>query len=200
MGRDKAQIQFNGEPMWRRQYRVLRRAGASPVVVVRRDGQSALGKDIPEVRDVFPGAGPLAGLQAALVAMETRWLAVLAVDMPAIDAGWFRWLSEFCGVESGAVVRHEDGFEPLAAIYPRAALATVARRLRRGALSMQELIAALVRADRMTVVSLSETERWRVENWNRPQDRRPARPRGEKIRAQRTPGQKNFSWNRGKPG
>jgi len=197
MGRDKAQIQFHGEPMWRRQYRVLRRAGASPVIVVRRDGQSALGKDIPEVRDVFPGAGPLAGLHAALVAMETRWLAVLAVDMPAIDAGWFRWLSEFCGVESGAVVRHEDGFEPLAAIYPRAALGTVTRRLRRGAGSMQELIAALVRADRMTVVPLSETERWRVENWNRPQDRRPVPPARGKNQSAAHPGAKKFlmeSW------
>ena len=175
MGRDKALLRVGGEVLWERQVRVLRVAGAQPVVVVRRGEQSALGRDkrqrIRNLVDTFVDAGPLAGLHAALAAAETPLVAVLAVDMPEIDAAWFRWLAGFCREESGAVVRHADGFEPLAAIYPRSVLVTVTRRLRRDALSMQELIKGLVRAKRMTVVSLPEEERWRVKNWNRPKDR-----------------------------
>jgi molybdopterin-guanine dinucleotide biosynthesis protein A len=172
MGRDKARLRVAGEPLWRRQVWVLRVAGAEPVALVRREGQKILDKRIPHLRDALTGAGPLAGLHAALQAAESPWVAVLAVDMPAIDAEWFRRLLAQCRRGTGAVAKHADGYEPLAAIYPRNALAIVARRLQRGERSMQGLVRALARAKKMMVVPLPEEKRRRVENWNRPEDRR----------------------------
>ena len=67
MGCDKAEIVIGGEPLWRRQVRVLRTAGADPVMLVRRPGQSAP-DGIPILRDGVGDAGPMAGLQAALSA------------------------------------------------------------------------------------------------------------------------------------
>lgn len=175
MGRDKASLRLDGEAMWRRQIRVLKNAGAQSVVILRRADQSVLGerdrKPIKNVRDEFVDAGPLAGLHAALASAETPLVAVLAVDMPAIDADWFRWMFGFCRDGGGAVVRHADGFEPLAAIYPRTAQRTILMRLRRGALSLQDLVRALVRSGKVKVLTLPEDERWRVKNWNRPEDR-----------------------------
>ena len=172
MGRDKARLRVRGEVLWRRQVRVLREAGAEPVVLVRREGQSAM-RGVRVVRDVFTGAGPLAGLHAALgSAGEATWVAVLAVDMPAVDAAWFARLRRRCARGCGAVVRHAEGFEPLAAIYPVEARAVVERRLRRGERAMQGLVRALVRAKRMAVVEIAEAERTAMENWNSPQDRR----------------------------
>jgi molybdopterin-guanine dinucleotide biosynthesis protein A/molybdopterin-guanine dinucleotide biosynthesis protein len=81
-------------------------------------------------------------------------LGVLAVDMPEIDAAWFRWLSGFCRPGVGAVVRTTAGFEPLAAIYPREALAAVVSHLELGDGSLQHLVAALVEAQRLVVVPL----------------------------------------------
>lgn len=182
MGREKALLRAGGIAMWRRQAEVLRRAGAEPVVILRRQGQSALGRGgrwaLPHLRDQFADAGPLAGLHAALAGTERPFVAVLAVDMPEIDAAWFRWLGGFCHDDCGAVVRHHDGYEPLAAIYPRGALATVTRRLQRRALSMQEMVRGLVRAKKLTAVVLPERERWRVKNWNRPADRKRGRASG----------------------
>jgi len=172
MGRDKARLRFGGEALWRRQVRVLREAGAEPVFIVRRDGQPGLGRDVPHVCDTFADAGPLAGLHAALSAAETAWVAVLAVDMPAVDAAWFRRLKSFCRTGVGAVARHAEGFEPLAAIYPREALAAVARRLKRNERSLQKLVTALARGRRVRIVRLAEAELWRMENWNAPADRR----------------------------
>ena len=168
MGRDKAWLRVRGEPLWQRQMRVLHDAGAASVTIVRRPGQAGFGPGVLQVRDRFPGAGPLAGLHAALFATCASHLAVLAVDMPEIDAAWFRWLGSFCRPEAGAIACHADGCEPLAAIYPREALATVTRRLQETRLSLRELVTELAQTQRMTIVSLPESERWRVENWNLP--------------------------------
>lgn len=168
MGRDKARLRVGAERLWQRQVRILVEAGAEPVVVVRRPGQRALGREVPHVRDGFPGAGPLAGLEAALRATEAAWVAVLAVDMPAMDAAWFRRLRRRCRAGVGAVGQGPEGFEPLAAIYPREALPAVVRRLGRGERSMQALVAGLVRARRMAIVRLTRKELWRMENWNTP--------------------------------
>jgi molybdopterin-guanine dinucleotide biosynthesis protein A len=146
------------------------------VALVRRPGQSDLAAGLPLCRDRFTGAGPIAGLHAALTWNLTcpapaERLAVLAVDMPAIDAGWFMGLRRHCRPGGGAVARHDGGFDPLAAIYPAAALPLVEERIRRGEHSLQRLVAALVAAGLMTAVVLPETERHRLANWNSPADR-----------------------------
>lgn len=170
MGRDKALLRIAGEPLWRRQARVLRAAGAEPVFVVRRRGQRMLSAEISHAWDAWENAGPLAGLEAALRAASGRWVAVLAIDMPGIDAEWFRWLGRFCAPGCGAVVRHARGTEPLAAIYPREALPVVSRRLKEGRRSMQELATALARGRRMRLVRVDATEAANWQNWNTPED------------------------------
>jgi molybdopterin-guanine dinucleotide biosynthesis protein A len=171
MGREKARLTVGGEKLWQRQVRVLREADAEPVVVVRGEGQRGLGRGVRQVRDAFRGAGPLAGVHAALSATEARWVAVVAVDMPAMEARWFAALRRHCRRGVGVVGRHADGFEPLAAIYPREALPAIARRLARGERSMQDLVRALVRARRMKVVRIAGAARGWMENWNTPADR-----------------------------
>lgn len=176
MGTDKALLEFDGLPLWRRQHRVLAAAGMDEVVLVRRAGQSDLSPDIPLCHDRFTGAGPISGLHAALTFNlacpgPAEGIAVLAVDMPAIGAGWFAWLRRHCRAGVGVVAQHAGGFEPLAAIYPAASLPLVEERIRRGEHALQGLVSALVAAGLMTVVLLPEAERHRVANWNSPADR-----------------------------
>jgi molybdopterin-guanine dinucleotide biosynthesis protein A len=83
-------------------------------------------------------------LHAALAPQASEWVAVLAVDMPGIGPEWFRRLQTQCGPGVGAMVRHAEACEPLAAIYPREALSEVTRRLGRGEGSLQALAAALL--------------------------------------------------------
>jgi molybdopterin-guanine dinucleotide biosynthesis protein A len=172
MGQDKAQLPLNGQPLWLRQARVLQRAGAGPVGVVRQPAQAALAlpPGISLWHDRVTDAGPLAGLDAALSQCPTEWLAVIATDMPALDASWFQWLRGHVRPGCGAMVRHANGdHEPLAAIYPRAALAEVARRLESGPRSLQSLADALIAAGRLTSLPLPASDGWRVANWNTPE-------------------------------
>lgn len=168
MGRDKAMLRVKRKALWRRQVAVLHDAGAEPVWIGRRSDQPKLGRGARVVLDELSGIGPIAGLHSALQASETDWVAVLAVDMPAIGAEWFEGLLAKCTVGCGAVVQHVDGYEPLAAIYPREAFETVSRRVKEKAYSLQGLVTTLVRAKRMRVVRLPESDRWRVANWNEP--------------------------------
>jgi molybdopterin-guanine dinucleotide biosynthesis protein A len=168
MGRNKARLVVDGEPLWRRQMRVLREAGAAPVRLVQAPGQRALTRGV--LRDSVRGAGPLAGLHTALRATRGTHLAVLAVDMPRIDAAWFTWLARHCTPDRGAIVRTPRGYEPLAAIYPQPAIAAVETRLARGRFSLQELVRVLVRRKQLRILRLPAAGREQVANWNTPAD------------------------------
>lgn len=171
MGRDKAALVVGENPLWQRQVNLLRTAGAGVVGVVRRPGQPALElpADIPLWQDAVTGIGPLAGLHAALTACPTDFLAVIATDMPRLEYGWFQWLGGSCSNNCGAMARRNDGtHEPLAAIYPKAALAEVTRRLAGPDLSLQVLAEALIAQKLLVSVPLPEADLWRVENWNTP--------------------------------
>lgn len=170
MRRNKATLRIAGEPLWRRQELVLSAAGADPVLFALRPRQRSFGRRALEIRDTVENAGPLAGIHAALAASPGPLLAVLAVDMPRIGAAWFRRLRRHARPGCGAVFRGPDGFEPLAAIYPREALAEATRRLRAKDHAVHRLVETLVRARRMKVLNLSPRELAQAANWNRPGD------------------------------
>jgi molybdopterin-guanine dinucleotide biosynthesis protein A len=167
MGSDKMNLEVAGEALWRRQARVLREAGAERVLLIRRPGQG-LPEGITTRRDLYANSGPLAGLQAALVGAAEPWIAVLAVDMPGIDAAWFRWLGGFCGPGIGVMVGGAEGFEPLAAIYPREALAEITGRLQRRDLALQRLARNLAESGRLRVLPVSANAAGRTANLNTP--------------------------------
>ncbi|AOS46177.1 molybdopterin-guanine dinucleotide biosynthesis protein MobA [Lacunisphaera limnophila] len=174
MGRDKATLAHEGRPLWERQAAVLRDAGCAFVGVVRQPGQAPLGLPEPVLlwHDAVADAGPLAGLHAALSSSRTLLVAVLAVDMPRIDAWWYHWLGSYCGSNIGAVACRPDGsYEPLAAIYPRTALVEATARLAGPDRSLQALAGALMTRHLLRSVPLPEGELWRVANWNTPADR-----------------------------
>jgi molybdopterin-guanine dinucleotide biosynthesis protein A len=169
MGGDKARMRVGGVELWRRQLGVLMRAGARPALLSLRPRQRSFGWQ-GEVRDPAADAGPLGGVAAALAAAPAPLVAVLAVDLPHIDAAWFRRLGRRCRPGSGAVVRGPKGYEPLAAIYPREAAALCMARLRAGRLSLQSLLSALVRQGRMAVLPMRMGDGARLANWNTRKD------------------------------
>jgi len=167
MGRDKARLSVAGEPLWRRQRRVLADVGAGRVVFALRAGQRRFSPGLEVVRDTWSGIGPMAGLHAALADCRTEWLAAVAVDLPRVEAAWFRRLARECGPGRGAVGVNADGFfEPFAAIYPRAVQVELARAAQSGRHSLQPVLRALVRAGRMRAVRISARAANGLLNWN----------------------------------
>lgn len=153
MGRDKALIEAAGEPIWRRQVRVLKEAGADTVLVARRRDQQPL-EGAACVFDAFSDSGPMSGIHAALAVGGSPHVAVLAVDMPGVDAAWFAWLKRLCAPGVGAAAVHDQSIEPLAAIYPGDILAEVAGRIGRRELSVRRLVEELAREGRMRLAPI----------------------------------------------
>ena len=167
MGTEKALLTVAGEPLWRRQARVLREAGAAEIrLSVRREQAWASASGERLVHDAVEDAGPLGGIVAAARAMRGTHLGVLAVDLPRMEPAWWRTLAENCRPGRGAVGKCEGFFEPLAAIYPREILAAAEAALKAGEWSLQRLLAA--EAARFACVEIGVAEAAWFENWNAP--------------------------------
>jgi molybdopterin-guanine dinucleotide biosynthesis protein A len=123
MGADKATIEVGGVTLLERAVTRLREV-CDPVLVAPGDVTLPASGAYVSVVDATPGAGPLAGLVAALRAAPHRLLAVAAVDLPWLDPALFRLLAGRIGAHDVALCETDRGVEPLHAVYARSALAT----------------------------------------------------------------------------
>ncbi|RMH04118.1 MAG: hypothetical protein D6702_04105 [Planctomycetota bacterium] len=97
------------------------------------------------IADLMPGAGPLAGLAAALAAAGEGPVVVLAGDLPGMDEAFIRWLQRAALVDPDrpCVPRGPRGLEPLAAVWPAALAEELAARLRSGQRALQRILAEI---------------------------------------------------------
>lgn len=122
MGRDKAALEFDGQPLVERCVAVLRECFPE-VFVIRQD-------------DV-PGLGPIGGLATAL--RRAPEVFVVACDMPFLDAGLiWRMASDLPGYDAVAIPG-----EPLHAAYDARILPVVEQQIAAGDYGMQHLLARL---------------------------------------------------------
>ena len=144
MGQSKAALLIGGEPLVRRVVRLLRLA-LRDVMVVGSGDLAALVPDTPIIQDLplHQGQGPLAGLEAALNAIETPYAFVVACDMPFVLPDLVRAMVDLTIADPShdvLVLRTSQGIEPLHAVYSRACLPVVTRQLDAGERSLQRLL------------------------------------------------------------
>lgn len=80
MGRDKALIEVDGDPLVNVAVRALIDAGAQEVFTVGGDREALNGLGLAFVADEFPGQGPLGGIITGLTKATEDIVAVLACD------------------------------------------------------------------------------------------------------------------------
>lgn len=169
MGADKALLDVDGTPLLDR---VLGRLAtvASPLIVAG----GAHAYDRPgciEVPDAVTGRGPLGGLVAALRACPHPLCAVVAVDMPDLDAPLLAALAGMWNGEDAIVPVSSRGPEPLHAVYARSALPVAEALLDGDDVAMRTLLARLrVReVDAVEAAGAAVARRF-AGNLNRPED------------------------------
>ncbi len=177
MGRDKALLQVDGESLLARQVRLLRAAGATEVLLSqspdRPRPKSALPPDVRLIWDdpTANAAGPLGVLATVIAAATSDWVAVSAVDLPALTVEWWRSLLRRTSPGVGVVGQRPDGdFEPLAAVYPRIALGAIRQQLASGNRALQHLITAGIAAGWIQVWPIPTDQLPLLRNWNCPTD------------------------------
>src|SRR5690349_18734131 len=115
MGRDKALLDFGGQPMLERIARELS-AIASAVSLV---GARQIYPSFENVPDVHQQWGALGGIHAALTAARADWAALVACDLPFVTNKLFERLATFVNDTTDAVVPIQaDGRpQPVCALY-----------------------------------------------------------------------------------
>lgn len=176
MGRDKAALSVGGEPLLERQLRLLGEAGVAELWVSLATADTLPepgwpGDAVQVVRDRVPDAGPLEGLEQVLDRTSAARLLVLAVDLPALDAGFLRRMLLRCGNGKGVVPVTSRGHEPLCAVYPVGpARTTVSGWGARGEKSPRRLVAEGVAEGWMEEWTLDPADEACMTNWNKPGD------------------------------
>ncbi|HEY2614506.1 MAG TPA: molybdenum cofactor guanylyltransferase [Chthoniobacterales bacterium] len=155
MGRDKATIEFEGQPLWKRQLELLRSLDPEKLFVSARARLGWLPDNVGLLLDDPPSRGPLSGLTKALTAMRTTHLVALAVDMPFITAGELENLLELATEDRGVVPVVADRAEPLAAIYPATAAGDFQAALAGSDLSLQSIVRRLAARDKIKLSRLA---------------------------------------------
>ena len=164
MGRDKALLPVGESVLWQRQWDLLAAVGVTDRWLSVRAEQTWVPSGVAVVHDNVPGAGPLAGIAAALENMHGTHLLVLAVDLPRMEPAWFERQMSLCAPGVGAVGRRGGFYEPLAAIYPRELHSQAEAALARGEHTLQRFIAASGGA--MQAVEIGAAEAAWFANWN----------------------------------
>jgi molybdopterin-guanine dinucleotide biosynthesis protein A len=170
MGRDKAAMVFRGEALWRRQLRILRDLGPEKVFVSARTESSWLPAGTELLLDDPPSRGPLSGLTKALLQMESSHLVVLAVDMPFVTREQLRYLRTMVSEGRGVVPVIGQRTEPLAAVYPAAAVGEFAAALAGPDFSLQPIIRKLAADEKVRLYAVLDEDAHFYWSLNEPGD------------------------------
>jgi molybdopterin-guanine dinucleotide biosynthesis protein A len=136
MRRDKAHLEYRGEPQLLRAWRLLGEVTEQAFVSAREDQRSdPLRAGLPLIIDSYESVGPAAGILSAQDAYpDVAWL-VLACDLPLLGADTLRRLlaERDPAADATAFTSRHDGLpEPLCAIWEPASHALLLQRYRNG--------------------------------------------------------------------
>ena len=141
MGRDKLPLEVGDTTLLERVHGTLTLCCDEILIVGGRGHIPAVSRRIPDLR---PGEGPLAGIEAGLLAARHRAVFIAAGDVPFLTGDLVEYLLGLLSGDVPAVVPDfGDRSHPLCAAYGREVRPTVSAALDRGIRSVRELLRSL---------------------------------------------------------
>lgn len=137
MGTDKALLELDGEPLWRRGQRIL--VNLFDYVFIAGDRPDLATPECPCHLDTRPGSA-LGGLETALRQAGRDWVCVLPCDLPFPSPALLISLLTYREGVQAVVPRTMHGCEPLIACYRRDCLPAVIDQLERGDFRLTNLL------------------------------------------------------------
>lgn len=138
MGREKAFIDFNGEPLVKRTVGILKPL-FEKILIVSKEREPFLFLGVPVYVDLYPNGGPMGGIYTGLFHSKGPVFAV-ACDMPFLDPGLIRYMAGQLQGFDAVVPGCRDGVHPLHALYSKTALPEMKRLLENGDVKMTRLL------------------------------------------------------------
>jgi molybdopterin-guanine dinucleotide biosynthesis protein A len=135
MGRDKSALPVAGMTLL--EWMVQRLGPRFMETIVAGAPAPEAAREAPDRR---ADAGPLAGIEAGLLAASSPYVFVVACDMPRASARLAALLIERCAGHDAAVPRVDGRAQPTCAAYARTAAARIGGYLERGARRATEML------------------------------------------------------------
>jgi molybdopterin-guanine dinucleotide biosynthesis protein A len=137
MGQDKALLDVEGRPLIALVAERLRTV-ADEVIVAANDTARYAAYGDRCVPDIYPRVGTLGGIHAGLRAASHDLVVVVACDMPFLSPDVLAWFVRAAGESNGTgppdltVLKHDEGVEPLHAVYRKSCLPSIEATIRSG--------------------------------------------------------------------
>jgi molybdopterin-guanine dinucleotide biosynthesis protein A len=170
MGRDKARMECDGQPLLALALNKVRALGIQEVFISGRAGEDYAAFKCPVLYDLEPGFGPLGGIERGLHECTSPLLLVLAVDLPHMTVAFLQALRARCDRLTGGVPKLGDGLEPLAAIYPKRCHAVAFEAIARSRHSARNFADACLHERAVKTFPVPVSKAGCFANWNSPAD------------------------------
>jgi molybdenum cofactor guanylyltransferase len=172
MGTDKALLPIESPegpmPLWLKQWKLLQSLHPAELLF-SGPVRTGLPKDAIVLADRWESAGPLGALATCLAFAKTDFLFVVAVDLPQMDLDCLSEMLRRCFCSKAGVIPVLDRrFEPLVAIYPKAAFARAVARVIQKQLKLQEFVAELMMEHLVVPWEVPPARAACFVNWNEP--------------------------------
>jgi len=116
----------------------------SDILIVTAKPELYEGMDVRVCSDEFQNMGPLAGIHAALSNGRSKYVYLIACDMPVVSLPYIRHMKQriYEVQPKVCVCRRNDRFEPFNGFYSRELLPDAEQRLKEGSSSLFRFISA----------------------------------------------------------
>jgi molybdenum cofactor guanylyltransferase len=170
MGQNKALMSLGGARLIDRVVGVMRDV-CPQLLLVTNSPEVYADLGVPMARDVYPDKGSLGGIYSAIYHATTTHCLVVACDMPFLHAAVLRYLVSQIADYDVVIPDVLGDLQPLHAIYSRACLSPIARRLEADRLKIVGFLPDV----RVRVVTADEIQTFDAEllafqNLNTPED------------------------------
>jgi molybdopterin-guanine dinucleotide biosynthesis protein A len=149
MGADKASIMLAGQSLLEHVLAQIEPLFSDMLISVREQRPDMA---YPQIVDGAEERGPMVGIKAALEAVKTDWLFVIACDMPLVSTGLIQHLAGLRSQHDAVVPFAFDRPQPLFGFYHTTCLPLMKDRMKQGQRSMIRLL------DDLDVCLLSEQQ------------------------------------------
>ncbi|MGI0494153.1 molybdenum cofactor guanylyltransferase [Alkalinema pantanalense CENA528] len=169
MGQDKALLQIAGQPLL--QQICDRAAQCCSVIYVVTAWPDRYRSFLPETCQCVVDRtmqGPLVGFAQGLAGVQTKWVLLLACDMPSLDGALMRqWAQELPTLPETSIAylaRHTKGWEPFGGFYRVNIQADLNQFIQQGGKSFQQFL------QQRSITEISNVMENHFLNCNSPQD------------------------------
>lgn len=165
MGFDKSLLEIKGEFALLKTYKEINNFFQNVILVTnKKDKFPEDFSNIKIIEDSYVGRGPLGALVTALESVETKYIFLLACDIPNINSYLIQEMGQYMNTHEIIICKEKEKMEPLFAFYSNSCLPIFKEQLKGDNWRIRKEF------DKFSVKVIELKEEEKINNINRPED------------------------------